>query len=139
MIFSNTCSILNDNNSFHTQWCVWHTNIIMGTNPELWWLDYLGEQSEHIFTWWIMIMTDLIDQRMNKMIFKMLFIIITANTTITWMNKDGVAHTVTSNTGIFDSGTINTNGIYSHLFSTAGSYPYHCSLHPSMTANITVN
>ena len=86
-----------------------------------------------------MIMTDLIDQRMNKMIFKMLFIIITANTTITWMNKDGVAQTVTSNTGIFDSGTINTNGIYSHVFSTAGSYPYHCSLHPSMTANITVN
>jgi len=25
-------------------------------------------------------------------------------------NKDGVAHTVTSNTGIFDSGSLSTNG-----------------------------
>ncbi len=66
-------------------------------------------------------------------------ITITAGTTITWTNKDGIDHTVTSNTGIFDSGTINTNGVYSHLFSTVGSYPYHCTIHPSMTATVVVN
>jgi plastocyanin len=64
---------------------------------------------------------------------------VTAGTTITWTNKDGVAHTVTSNTGAFDSGTVNPNGTYSHLFSTAGSFPYHCSIHPTMTATVIVN
>lgn len=66
-------------------------------------------------------------------------ITVAANTTITWTNKDGVAHTVTSNTGIFDSGTINANGTYSHMFATAGTYPYHCTVHPAMTATVKVN
>ena len=66
-------------------------------------------------------------------------ITVQANTTITWTNKDGVAHTVTSNTGLFNSGTINADGTYSYLFSTAGTYPYHCTFHPSMTATVVVN
>jgi len=66
-------------------------------------------------------------------------ITVNAGTTITWTNKDGVAHTVTSNTGVFDSGTMNVNGTYSHLFSIAGSFPYHCTIHPSMTATVVVN
>ena len=66
-------------------------------------------------------------------------ITVAANTTITWTNKDGVSHTVTSNTGLFDSGTINPNKTFSHLFVTAGSYPYHCTIHPSMTATVNVN
>ncbi len=66
-------------------------------------------------------------------------ITVTAGTTITWTNKDGFAHTVTSNTGLFDSGTINSNGTYSHLFATAGTFPYHCTIHPSMTASVVVN
>lgn len=64
---------------------------------------------------------------------------VTAGTTVTWTNKDPVAHTVTSNTNIFDSGTIPANGTYSHMFSSAGSYPYHCTIHPSMSATVTVN
>jgi plastocyanin len=64
---------------------------------------------------------------------------ITAGTTITWTNKDGVNHTITSNTGIFDSGSIATNGTYSHLFGSAGTFPYHCTIHPSMTATVVVN
>lgn len=66
-------------------------------------------------------------------------ITVAANTTITWTNKDGVAHTVTSNTGLFESGTISINGTYIHTFATAGSYPYHCTIHPSMTATVVVN
>ena len=66
-------------------------------------------------------------------------ITVTSGMTITWTNKDGVPHTVTSNTGLFDSGTINANGTYSHLFSTAGTFPYKCTLHPSMTASVVVN
>jgi len=66
-------------------------------------------------------------------------ITVTANTTVTWTNKDAVAHTVTSNSGLFDSGLISTNGTFSFRFTVAGSYPYHCTPHPSMTATVAVN
>jgi plastocyanin len=66
-------------------------------------------------------------------------ITVTSGTTITWTNKDGVAHTVTSTTGLFDSGSISTNGTYSHLFSTVGTFPYKCTIHPLMTASVIVN
>jgi plastocyanin len=71
--------------------------------------------------------------------FKPSTITVTAGTTITWTNKDAVIHTVTSDPGVFDSGSINNNGTFSYTFSTAGTYPYHCTPHPSMTATVTVN
>jgi plastocyanin len=64
---------------------------------------------------------------------------VTAGTTITWTNKDAVAHTVTSTTNLFNSGNIGTNATFSFTFATAGSYSYYCSIHPSMTASVTVN
>jgi plastocyanin len=66
-------------------------------------------------------------------------ITVSVNTTITWTNKDGVTHTVTSTTGLFDSGSINTNGTYSRQFTTAGSFPYKCTIHPSMTGTVIVH
>ena len=42
------------------------------------------------------------------------------NTTVTWTNKDATAHTVTSDTGAFDSGSINTSGTFSFKFTSAG-------------------
>lgn len=65
-------------------------------------------------------------------------ITVTAGTTITWTNKDGVPHTVTSTTGLFDSGSINNHETYSHTFSTAGTYPYICTFHTTMTATVQV-
>ena len=66
-------------------------------------------------------------------------ITVPVNTTITWTNKDGIAHTVTSNTaGQFDSGNLSANGTWSHLFSTAGTYQYHCKIHSSMTGTVIV-
>jgi plastocyanin len=66
-------------------------------------------------------------------------ITVAAGTTITWTNKDNVAHTVTSTTGIFDSGSFGTNGTYVHTFSTAGNFPYYCTIHPYMTGTVIVN
>ncbi len=66
-------------------------------------------------------------------------ITVKVNTTITWTNKDGIGHTVTSDTGLFDSGTIDTNGTYSHTFTSTGTFPYHCTPHPSMVATVIVN
>jgi len=62
-----------------------------------------------------------------------------AGTTIKWINKDAVNHTATSNTGVFDSGSLGTNSTYSHTFSSAGSFPYFCKVHPGMTATVVVN
>jgi plastocyanin len=65
-------------------------------------------------------------------------ITVAAGTTITWTNKDAVAHTVTSKNGLFESGTINTNGIFNNTFNTIGTYPYYCAVHPTMTATVIV-
>jgi len=72
------------------------------------------------------------------MAFNPLTITVALGTSVTWTNKDAVAHTVTSNTGIFDSGSINTNGTFSYTFSTVGTFPYHCTVHPYMTATVIV-
>ena len=66
-------------------------------------------------------------------------ITVAANTTVTWTNKDAVAHTVTSNSGLFDSGLISANGTFSFKFTAAGTYPYHCTPHPTMTATVSAN
>jgi plastocyanin len=65
-------------------------------------------------------------------------ITVPVNTTVTWTNNDGMAHTVTSDTGLFDSGTFGAGGTYSYQFTTAGTYNYHCTLHPDMIATIIV-
>jgi len=64
---------------------------------------------------------------------------VSAGTTVTWTNKDGLTHNVTSNTGVFSSGSISNNGTFSFTFNSMGSFPYHCTIHPSMTATVIVN
>lgn len=67
-------------------------------------------------------------------------ITVAANTTITWTNKDGMSHTVTSDTGNeLNSGNITANETWSHTFTVAGTYPYHCTVHPTMKATVKVN
>jgi len=75
----------------------------------------------------------------QNMAFNPSTITVTAGTTITWTNKDGYAHTVTGDTNLFDSGNIASNGTYTHSFATAGTYSYHCMVHPTMTASVIVN
>jgi plastocyanin len=68
-------------------------------------------------------------------------ITINAGDTVTWTNKDGAPHTATSDAtpAVFDSGTLNLNDSYSFTFLTAGSFPYHCAIHPFMTGTVVVN
>jgi plastocyanin len=61
-----------------------------------------------------------------------------AGDTVKWTNNDSVAHTVTSDTGAFESGSLAPGASYSFTFKNAGAFPYHCAVHPSMTAKITV-
>jgi len=67
-------------------------------------------------------------------------ITINVNGTVTWINKDAVAHTVmTSDSPLFSSGPISSNGVYSYTFTSAGTFSYHCSIHPSMLGTVVVN
>ncbi len=59
-------------------------------------------------------------------------------TTITWKNMDSAPHTVSADDGSFDSGTLNTGDTFSFTFNEAGTFTYHCNIHPDMTATITV-
>lgn len=52
----------------------------------------------------------------------------------------GTTHDITADTqGLFDSGSLAPGGTFSHTFTAAGTYHYHCSIHPSMTGIIVVN
>src|SRR3954451_13520024 len=58
--------------------------------------------------------------------------------TVTWTNNDSVAHTSTANNTAWNSGTIAPGGKFSMTFPSAGSFPYHCSIHPGMVGTVTV-
>jgi len=70
-------------------------------------------------------------------------ITISAGTQVRWTNNH-VTHTVTSGTpgspsGVFNSGNLPNGSSYQFTFSNAGSFPYYCDIHQSMTATVTVN
>ncbi|HEY3107828.1 MAG TPA: galactose oxidase-like domain-containing protein, partial [Chloroflexota bacterium] len=58
--------------------------------------------------------------------------------TVSWTNSGLRNHTATSDTGLWDSGTLAQGGSFSFAFGTPGTYAYHCSIHPSMTGTIVV-
>lgn len=57
---------------------------------------------------------------------------------VTWTNQDSTTHTVTADDGLFDSGDLAQGKSFSFTFTKAGTYTYHCAIHPSMTATVTV-
>jgi len=70
---------------------------------------------------------------------------ISPGTTVIWVNKDTVDHEVINDASgssaegaIFRSPVIPKDGSYSFTFTSLGTYPYHCSIHPSMKGTITV-
>jgi len=59
-------------------------------------------------------------------------------TTVTWVHNGAVAHEP-AGTG-FDTGPIQPGASASHTFTTAGTFPYKCLIHPTvMTGTITVS
>jgi plastocyanin len=66
-------------------------------------------------------------------------LVVSVGTTITWTNNDTMAHTVTSDGNLFDSGVIASGGTFSFTFNTAGEYPYHCTIHGAASMSGMVN
>ncbi len=63
---------------------------------------------------------------------------VTAGTTVTWINRDDIPHTVVSADSVFKSKALDTDEKFTYTFSKAGTYSYFCSLHPKMTGQIVV-
>ena len=64
--------------------------------------------------------------------------------TVRWTNSDRVGHTVTSSTGLFDSGVLatrsasRTGGVFAYRFTVPGKYSYFCAIHRGMIGTVQV-
>jgi plastocyanin len=66
-------------------------------------------------------------------------ITVKAGTTVTWTNKDEEPHAVVASLDGIRSQVLAGNALtYSHVFRTAGTYPYNCSIHPFMHGTVVV-
>ena len=63
---------------------------------------------------------------------------VAAGTTVTFVNNDSAPHTATADDGSFDTGEIPPGESATVTLDTAGTFAYHCEIHPSMTATLTV-
>jgi plastocyanin len=57
---------------------------------------------------------------------------------VTWVNNDSVTHTSVANNGAWTSPPIAPGGSFSTTFAAAGTFAYHCSIHPGMIGTVTV-
>ena len=60
-----------------------------------------------------------------------------SGTIVTWTNEDSMSHLISSH-GNFESNTLNKGASYNYTFKTIGTYPYICTIHPSMKGTIVV-
>lgn len=61
-----------------------------------------------------------------------------AGTKVVWRHNDAASHTIVSDEGIFESGTLTRGEEFSFVFSQPGNYDYHCGIHSSMKGKIIV-
>ncbi|TMC62980.1 MAG: hypothetical protein E6J16_10505 [Chloroflexota bacterium] len=65
---------------------------------------------------------------------------VTVGSTVTWTNATAPVHTATSDSGAWDTGNIAPGATSSAVsFPTAGTFAYHCAIHPSMTGSVVVS
>ena len=64
---------------------------------------------------------------------------IAVGASVTWTNTDTIAHTSTSDTNGWNSGNIVPGGQFSVAFPTAGTFAYHCTIHPGMVGSVVVH
>lgn len=66
-------------------------------------------------------------------------LVVKPGTRITWTNKDGDPHTVTTRKGhALHSGALDTGKSYSAVLRKPGRYAYYCKIHPFMHGVVVV-
>jgi plastocyanin len=58
--------------------------------------------------------------------------------TVLWSNVSSRTHTVTSDTGLFDSDDIHPDERFTFTFNRPGIYQYHCTIHTSIRGEVDV-
>jgi plastocyanin len=64
---------------------------------------------------------------------------IAAGTTVVWINRGQVMHSVTAQDGSFDTGLFDSGERRAITFSRAGTFPFRCTPHPFMTGTVVVH
>jgi plastocyanin len=57
---------------------------------------------------------------------------------VTWLNQDSATHTATLDDGGFSTGDLAEGKLKSESFKDAGTYAYHCEIHPEMKGTVEV-
>jgi plastocyanin len=58
---------------------------------------------------------------------------------VAWHNGDTIAHDSTQDSGRFQTGTLQAGATSASItMSSAGTFTYHCTIHPGMVGTITV-
>ena len=78
-------------------------------------------------------------QQKDNYVPKHIRVIIGYNSTVVWTNDEevDVAHTVTSEEGIFDSGLFGKGQSWNYTFTREGVFRYYCIPHPWMRGSVT--
>ena len=63
---------------------------------------------------------------------------VSSGQTVTFVNADDDAHTVTADNNAFDSKPISHGGKFLFKFTKPGRYTYHCTIHPFMHGIVVV-
>jgi plastocyanin len=65
-------------------------------------------------------------------------VMVAVGDTVTWTNTDTVSHTSTSDASGWDSGIVAPGAQFSRTFQAAGTFRYHCAIHPGMVGSVVV-
>lgn len=65
-------------------------------------------------------------------------VVVAPGTTVRWVNRDPIQHSVTGDDGSFDSGLLDPGAAYTRTFPREGAYVYHCTPHPFMQGRVVV-
>jgi plastocyanin len=76
--------------------------------------------------------------KIDNFVFGPQTITVPVGATVTWTNVDDIPHTSVSTDGVFKSKVLDTDEKFSYTFTTAGTYPYYCTIHPKMTGKVVV-
>jgi plastocyanin len=57
---------------------------------------------------------------------------------VAWTNQDSAPHTATMDDGACDTGQIANGATAMLVFRTAGTYTYHCAVHPGQMKDVTI-
>ena len=87
--------------------------------------------------------SDKVDVVIDELAFLPPFIHIKKGTTVTWINRDKIEHTVAwhnkkTPTEITESDVLNTGDKYSYTFNEEGIYDYICGIHPFMHGGVII-